>query len=422
MTAPVELHLYFLEGPRAGERLVFTKRKINLGRDSSCDVIFSEENNRGVSRRHAQLKWTDGEWRLYDYSTNGTIIGSDTLHNSDRILMGIENIRLSDTGEKLRIQIPFMSEIEEEPEPEAILDSPSTTKIIPLATKGFFQKFVIQPFFVPGIATVITGLAMFAFLQSAIVTDSIVFVYAYEFVLGLYLGSMLILAVKQMSGSSAPMWIPFSSALFTALIIIVTIPILLLSLVFRPPPVIALMDSRFFVTSFMGHFVGAGLMEELLKSIPVWLALLLAGRLHRLRVPGFEKGRLHPPVAILIGASSGAGFILVETLIQYVPEIQEQVNLSAGLMLLIPRFITGICGHAAWSGLFAYFIGLAHIHRRKRVMMIFIGWLAAAILHGLWNACATSGLPEIGAIVAIVSFVIFTVYLYKARESFPEIT
>lgn len=113
MTAPVELHLYFLEGPRAGERLVFTKRKINLGRDSSCDVIFSEENNRGVSRRHAQLKWTDGEWRLYDYSTNGTIIGSDTLHNSDRILMGIENIRLSDTGEKLRIQIPFMSEIEE---------------------------------------------------------------------------------------------------------------------------------------------------------------------------------------------------------------------------------------------------------------------------------------------------------------------
>ncbi|MDP7060110.1 MAG: PrsW family glutamic-type intramembrane protease [Candidatus Marinimicrobia bacterium] len=420
MTAPVELHLYFLEGPRAGERLVFTKRKINLGRDSSCDVIFSEENNRGVSRRHAQLKWTDGEWRLYDYSTNGTIIGSDTLHNSDRIIMGIENIRLSDTGEKVRIQIPFMPELEEEPEPVLIQDSPSSTKIIPLASEGFFQQFLSQPFIIPGIATVVAGLAMFAFLQSAIETGSINYVYAYEFVLGVYLGSMLILAVKQMSGSSAPAWIPFSATLFTGFLLVLPWSIYLFSLLFRPPTVIAMIQSQFFLSKFLGHFIGAGLMEELMKSIPVWIALLMAGRFHRLNIPGFEKGRLHPPLAILIGASSAAGFILVETLLMYVPEIQQGGNPAAGLMLLIPRFITGICGHAAWSGLFAYFIGLSHIYRKKRVLMVFIGWLSASLLHGLWNA--TADISQFGAVIAVASFVIFTAYLYKARESFPEIT
>ena len=145
----------------------------------------------------------------------------------------------------------------------------------------------------------------------------------------------------------------------------------------------------------------------------------MAGRVHRLRIPGFEKGRLHPPIAILIGASSAAGFILVETLLQYVPNIQQGGNPAAGLMLLIPRFITGICGHAAWSGLFAYFIGLSHIYRKKRVLMVFIGWLSASLLHGLWNA--TADISQFGAVVAIASFVFFTAYLFKARESFPEV-
>jgi|TARA_Y100000310_G_scaffold328975_1_gene398041 RsiW-degrading membrane proteinase PrsW (M82 family) len=334
--------------------------------------------------------------------------------------MGIENIRLSDTGEKVRIQIPFMPELEEEPEPVLIQDSPSSTKIIPLASEGFFQQFLSQPFIIPGIATVVAGLAMFAFLQSAIETGSINYVYAYEFVLGVYLGSMLILAVKQMSGSSAPAWIPFSATLFTGFLLVLPWSIYLFSLLFRPPTVIAMIQSQFFLSKFLGHFIGAGLMEELMKSIPVWIALLMAGRFHRLNIPGFEKGRLHPPLAILIGASSAAGFILVETLLMYVPEIQQGGNPAAGLMLLIPRFITGICGHAAWSGLFAYFIGLSHIYRKKRVLMVFIGWLSASLLHGLWNA--TADISQFGAVIAVASFVIFTAYLYKARESFPEIT
>ena len=118
----------------------------------------------------------------------------------------------------------------------------------------------------------------------------------------------------------------------------------------------------------------------------------------------------------MIGASGAIGFNIVETLFQYVPQIQDELGLEWGLMLLIPRFITDISGHVAYSGIFAYFIGLMFYYKKVNLSYPIMGWLLASLLHGLWNA--TAGLFSVG--VAVISFVGFTGYLFKARDAFQS--
>ena len=107
-----------------------------------------------------------------------------------------------------------------------------------------------------------------------------------------------------------------------------------------------------------------------------------------------------------------------ETIIKdYVFSIQgEQIEL--GMMLLIPRFITGISGHAAWTGIFAYYIGLGSFYKKGKVFYPLMGWILASGLHGLWNA--TSGNTMISAGIALITFIGFIAYLYKASKTFPS--
>jgi hypothetical protein len=62
-----------------------------IGRDPSCDIVFSGP---AVSRRHAQLTYSDGIWTLEDLdSTNGTgvngaPVGRCKLKPGDRVVIG----------------------------------------------------------------------------------------------------------------------------------------------------------------------------------------------------------------------------------------------------------------------------------------------------------------------------------------------
>ncbi|MBT4733741.1 MAG: PrsW family intramembrane metalloprotease [Candidatus Marinimicrobia bacterium] len=419
MLIPKEIHLFFLEGPRAGQKIVFNKETIKLGRDDTNDVVFGGNFNKGVSRNHAQLYWTSDGWEITDGSKNGTKIGNELLHQNSRLLLGVENIQLSQTGETFRIQIPVVHEVKEKKdEDDDMPESPTMTKIIPMSKSGFLQTIIRQPFFLFGLTTVVAGLLMFGLLTAGLETGKNLYVYLYELILGIYFGGMIIIAVRQVANSQGPYWILFSAALLTSVLVFIGIPLFPLSLIFRPPIIQSFMDSTFFPYTFIGHFVGAGLLEELIKAIPLIIAIKMEKRFYRMRLPGFKNGKLQPLMAVVIGSSSGVGFILVETLLQYVPNLQNETSLTAGLMLLIPRFITGISGHVAWSGFFAYFIGLAHVHKKSKVKLILIGWIVASFMHGLWNACGGSLLLGMG--VGVLSFIVFIAYLFKARESFPE--
>ncbi|MCB1024650.1 MAG: FHA domain-containing protein, partial [Acidobacteria bacterium] len=64
----------------------FEQPTIRIGRDAgNCDIVFSSENYRMVSRNHAELRWRDSSWVLVDNNSsfgtfvNGTRISQPTL-------------------------------------------------------------------------------------------------------------------------------------------------------------------------------------------------------------------------------------------------------------------------------------------------------------------------------------------------------
>ena len=416
-----KLYICFQEGPRADKKLSFTdKEAITFGRDSGCDIIFNTNTNPTISRQHARLEYSSGHWHFIDTSTNGSIVDGKKIHNTKVVLEGGEKILLSPNGETLSVQFDDVSDSISS-ETQYGKDLASMTKIIPLSKEGFVRELSSQSFFVPGIATVVSGIMFFFIFSSAIETGDIIYAYLYELLLGLYIGLMMIYFLLNVSNLKVPIWLPIGTALFTSVILLVPLPFYIFALIFRPPIISQMMESQHFSSLFIGHLIGAGLCEELFKSIPVWLALLLAPRLNRLNIAGFKEKYFTPTVAMLIGASSGIGFIIVETLQDYVFSKQgEQIGL--GMMLLIPRFITGISGHVAWSGIFAYFIGLGSFYKKGMVLYPFMGWMIASLLHGLWNATGILDSELITIGVALISFIGFIAYLYKSSQTFSTQT
>ena len=412
-----QVKIIFIEGPRSGEEIFFNdEHKITFGRDPNCNVMFSGDHNPTISRNHAYLMHGDGRWLLVDESKNGTLVNSQMNNHSDCQLNGGETIRFSKSGEAIRVE--FSSLVSEEPDKSIPTDetSPSMTKILPMSKEGFYEQLRSQSFFWPGIVTVVAGLMMFLFLEKAY--EDVTYVIYYEGVLGLYIGLATIFFIVNVADIKLPFWMPIGSALFTILMLKIGIPFALLEIIFRPPFIQALYNQQTsFVGSFIGYFVGAGLMEELFKAFPVLVALSCVNQFRRLNIAGFQDGRLSPLPAVVIGGSSAVGFILIETLGQFVPNTQSEEGLVIGLMLLIPRFITGIAGHVAWSGIFAYFIALGFYYKRKTFFYPFIGWIVASGLHGLWNA-STLVSYQFMFTIGVGSFIVFIGYLFKARQSF----
>ncbi len=310
--------------------------------------------------------------------------------------------------------------LEKEPNPlETSAAFPDLNRLVPLTEDGFFAQLRKQAFFVPALATVLVGLALLVCFQLLLSTKSVGYAYGYQAILGLYLSGMTLLAIVRVAQVTLPVGLLLATAGVTVLLLLVQWPFSLMAAVFAPKPLRGLTQSQGMLPTFLGYFVTTGLLEELFKALPLGLVLLVSGRLARWSPELFSRGRLHPLAAVLLGSASAVGFIWVETLVGFVPRLQEQTDPTTGMMLLIPRLLTGICGHVAWSGIFAYFLGLATYYRGRNVALLaLLGWGLAAFFHGLWNTSQALGMPLVGAVIAMLSFVMFVAYLYKAKDFF----
>ena len=202
-----------------------------------------------------------------------------------------------------------------------------------------------------------------------------------------------------------------------------------------------------------GAFFGPGLGEELAKAMPIFFLAWVGGRKARWAQ---SVGVLEPLDGILIGVASAAGFTLAETLGGYAmmpvdimgenlkqllagceagtPLCNNVVELGAGtasyhaVTIALMRVVPEASGHMAYSGVFGYFIGLAVARPASAWRIVLIGWISAAVLHGLWDAVA--GLGATGVLnageqnilcvfLALLSYVFLASAILKARKLSP---
>ncbi len=233
------------------------------------------------------------------------------------------------------------------------------------------------------------------------------------------------------------------------------------------------------IGGFVYYLFRAALPEEILKSIPVLIGIYIGAKLLGRLQPGHPARQLavlEPLDGLLLGAAAGFGFAFSETLIGYVPRqmlingdvaggmfdllrsrgmnlklpsgpvdlaalIQELYKLfiatfgqdgaqlqlnriiarspSAGLELLLPRLFGDVFGHAAYAGVFGYFLGLAAMKPAHRAKTVLTGLAIACALHASWNAAASKS-SLFMFLIALAGFVMLAVCIIKARQISPE--
>ncbi|BAZ66039.1 FHA domain-containing protein [Fischerella sp. NIES-4106] len=423
---------------------LLTTGEMVLGRDpNSCQILLDSNVYTMVSRRHATIRPSptpDGRtsFLLCDLgSANGTYLNGQILQGCQELQHG-DRITLGSNGP----QFFFEHQYQYNPQPPVGTPQPaypkttaaynysppspsnnddtSLSQLIPLlsAPKDLTRK----AYLVPGIITVVFVVLLF-FVQG----------YLYQILLGSYLAGATLYFIYQLCGKPKPWWVLIASTITTMVVLLS--PILdLFIIVFRgilPGSIPEDPSNLSFPELFIRFFFGAGLLEELLKALPI-IGCYLIGK--SLASPKRERiGVWEPLDGILLGAASAVGFTLFETLGQYVPgriaevaqDMGTEAALGAGLQLLIPRIIGEVAGHMAWSGWFGYCIGLGILKPRLASRIIPIGYLSASGLHGLWNSSAglagSLGVFVLGLLVVVggISYALLVTAIIKARTLSP---
>ena len=397
-----------------------TNQSIVFGRDSNCQIVLSSTNYPGVSSRHLEIRpviplGNLPSWEVCDLgSSNGTYVNNQRLQGCRTLQVG-DRISLGQQG----VEFIFECQVSTSGLPGRPLniqpgDSLHLSQVLPILSTR--QDLFKKAYLIPGILTVLLVVGLFAAIGNPQVFNAL---------LAIYLIGAAYYFVYQLSGKSKPWWLLLGSAITT--IFLLLSPILpLFIFVFRQilPGEIPEGTEIGFFPSFIHYFFGAGMMEELLKALPVFAALGI-GRM--LRSPWRERvGVCEPLDGILLATASAAGFTLLETLGQYVPGIVQQVASQAGkgagdlfgIQLLIPRIIGSVAGHMAYSGYFGYFIGLSVLKPSKRWSILAIGYLTASVLHALWNASgAISNL--VTAFAGVLAYAFLMAAILKARQLSP---
>jgi RsiW-degrading membrane proteinase PrsW (M82 family) len=391
---------------------------------------------RMVSRRHAVVRplppSPDSElsWVICDLnSANGTYLNGQRLQGCQQLMSG-DRITLGYDGPELLFEYEFNHQstvISSIAEVTSLPPAGYQTTNIPDSSVSFTQLFPIistgkdltrKAYLIPGVLTVVFVVLMFATVGDP---------QANQVVVGSYIAFAAYYFIYQLCGKRKPWWVLMGSGLTTMLILLSPLTDFFIFF-FREVLPGSLpanqQESITFTELLIRYFFGAGLMEELLKALPILGAYAISKGLSS---PWRERvGVWEPLDGILLGTASAVGFTLLETLGQYVPQIIQSVTFQsgdgagqlAGLQLLIPRILGSVAGHMAYSGYLGYFIGLAVLKPRKSWQILLIGYLTAAGLHALWNATGTiNGLLLV--VVGVLSYAFLMAAILKARALSP---
>jgi RsiW-degrading membrane proteinase PrsW (M82 family) len=263
--------------------------EVAIGRDRNCQITLESIAHGMVSRRHATVRpLTQGtltRWEICDLnSANGTYIngkklqGCQTLEAGDRISLGLDGPEFifespaTPYQNKVGLRAPQTGNFAGSEK-----DALTLTQLFPIASTG--KQLTQKAYLYPGIATVIFVVSMFVAVGNPA---------AFNLLLSAYLAGAAYYFIYQLCGKHKPWWVLLGSALATVLILIS--PLLMgFILVFReilPGRLPAEGEAISFFPFLTRMFFGAGLMEELLKS--------LGSRLYTLRNYGTARSQYYP--------------------------------------------------------------------------------------------------------------------------------
>jgi len=411
----------------ASRYLLLPGKEMVIGRDPICQIVLDAMIYRMVSRRHAVVRPlslapdSGYSWVICDLnSANGTFLngehlkGCQELHLGDRISLGADGpqfiFEYEVIAQKTMINVSkatVLSSVNNQ-NLSSKHDSVSFTQLFPIISTG--KDLTRKAYLIPGILTVVFVVLMFATVGNP---------QANQVIVGSYIAFAAYYFVYQLCGKSKPWWVLLAAALSTMLILLSPLLDLFIK-VFRDilPGTLDTIspDGITFTELLVRMFFGAGLMEELLKILPVLGAYWIGKSLPS---PWRERiGVWEPLDGILLGTASAVGFTLLETLGQYVPLISQNSGQLVGLQLLIPRILGSVAGHMAYSGYLGYFIGLAVLKPLKGKQILTVGYLSASALHALWNATGSINALFL-VVVGVLSYAFLMAAILKARVLSP---
>ena len=301
-----------------------------------------------------------------------------------------------------------------------------------------------QEHLLPALATVAVALVLMAvFNPAATGKDETAQAWQMYLDLGIYIAFIVNYYINQMCGRPKRLWALAAVALFTTLLMATPLWSAWYYFFYTVIPGTQWEKSSDGAVQFAGFFFGTALSEESFKALPL-LTLALAGaalafvarrskgRLGRLSAfLNRQLGLREPRDGIVFGVASGSGFFMNETLGQYVPDIMGTAKYAGGqafdgMVVLLSRGLPEMAEHSAWAGLFGYFIGLSVLRPGRAFLLLPLGWLSAAALHGAWDGFGTvfdNGLIVLGAwlVIGVLSYALLGGALFKAREFAPAV-
>ena len=146
------------------------------------------------------------------------------------------------------------------------------------------------------------------------------------------------------------------------------------------------------ITKTLGGDLAVGVIEEFAKII---FPLILFFR--------WQHKKLSD--GILIGAASGMGFAVLETIGKGLIVLNDGGNV--GYTMLTRGFFTPF-GHPAWTALICVFIWLQKSNGKAGIGQMIGIYLLAAVLHGIWDAANQLDIPDIATAALLLLISIFT--------------
>jgi RsiW-degrading membrane proteinase PrsW (M82 family) len=167
-----------------------------------------------------------------------------------------------------------------------------------------------------------------------------------------------------------------------------------------------------------GNFLAAlavGYNEEITKALPILLAALILVK--------FRATKLDVRMWMFLGTISGLTFGVLEERLYTEMAIAQVANASAvsqadaGVLDFAFRVFVDGFEHAVWTGVAAFFIGIAINYPRRRWQLILLGVSMVAVLHGLndWSVSTFNSYWP-GILIQAISLLLFIGYTMSASS------